>query len=76
MLLVCIFLIDFSLWLIFHCKPGNDGIRSLAIKFLEMIILLYTPDPNGPSQPTSFELNDGKETFNPNYSFIMEIWQT
>lgn len=76
MLLVCIFLIDFSLWLIFHCKPGNDGIRSLAIKFLEMIILLYTPDPNGPSQPTSFELNDGKETFNPNYSVIMEIWQT
>lgn len=41
-----------------------------------MIILLYTPDPNGPSQPTSFELNDGKETFNPIYSFITEIWQS
>ncbi|MCL7032904.1 hypothetical protein MKW94_018386 [Papaver nudicaule] len=32
-------------------KNGTDGIRLLAIKFVEAIVLLYTPDPNGSSEP-------------------------
>ncbi|KMZ75469.1 putative Symplekin [Zostera marina] len=32
-------------------QPGSDGIRLLAIKFLEEMILLYTPDPSGSSNP-------------------------
>ncbi|KAL5995598.1 hypothetical protein ACLOJK_025662 [Asimina triloba] len=32
-------------------QPGSDGVRLLAVKFIEALILLYTPDPNGSSQP-------------------------
>ncbi|KAG9453394.1 hypothetical protein H6P81_006298 [Aristolochia fimbriata] len=32
-------------------QPGSDGVRLLAIRFVEVVVLLYTPDPNGPSQP-------------------------
>ena len=42
----------------FFCKAGNDGIRLLAIKFIEVMILLYTPDPNVPSDPPK-EAGDG-----------------
>ncbi|KAF6153639.1 hypothetical protein GIB67_027506 [Kingdonia uniflora] len=30
-------------------QSGSDGIRLLAVKFVEAAILLYTPDPNGSS---------------------------
>lgn len=30
-------------------QPGNDGIRLHAIKFIEAFVLLYTPDPDLPS---------------------------
>ncbi|KAL7225957.1 hypothetical protein ACSBR1_021165 [Camellia fascicularis] len=29
-------------------QPGSDGTRLLALKFVEAIILLYTPDPKPP----------------------------
>ncbi|XP_078445318.1 HEAT repeat-containing protein isoform X2 [Wolffia australiana] len=32
-------------------QPGNEGVRLLAIKFTEAMILLYTPDPSAPSEP-------------------------
>ncbi|XP_048320157.2 uncharacterized protein LOC107405425 isoform X2 [Ziziphus jujuba] len=34
---------------------GSGGTRLLALKFVEAIILLYTPDPNGSSEPPSVE---------------------
>lgn len=32
-------------------EPGSDGRRLLALKFMETVVLLYTPDPNGSSDP-------------------------
>ncbi|XP_068636580.1 uncharacterized protein [Aristolochia californica] len=32
-------------------QPGSDGVRLLAVRFIEVMVLLYTPDPNGSSQP-------------------------
>ncbi|KAF8394916.1 hypothetical protein HHK36_018855 [Tetracentron sinense] len=46
-------------------KPGSDGVRLLAVKFVEAIILLYTPDPNGSSEPPPRQSLEGKtEGFN------------
>ncbi|MQL92868.1 hypothetical protein Taro_025504 [Colocasia esculenta] len=39
-------------------QPGSDGVRLLAIKFIEAMILLYTPDPNISSEPPN-EMGDG-----------------
>ncbi|XP_026425320.1 uncharacterized protein LOC113321634 [Papaver somniferum] len=41
-------------------KHGTDGIRLLAIKFVEAIVLLYTPDPNGSSEPPPHQSSEGK----------------
>ncbi|KAI3939281.1 hypothetical protein MKW92_051353 [Papaver armeniacum] len=41
-------------------KHGTDGIRLLAIKFVEAIVLLYTPDPNGSSEPPPCQSSEGK----------------
>lgn len=30
---------------------GNEGVRLLAVKFVEKTVLMYTPDPNIPSDP-------------------------
>lgn len=35
----------------FYCQPGIDGVRLLAVKFIEAMVLLYTPDPTLPSDP-------------------------
>ncbi|XP_057983982.1 uncharacterized protein LOC131168510 isoform X2 [Malania oleifera] len=40
-------------------QPRSDGIRLLALKFVEAIILLYTPDPNGTSEPPH-QASEGK----------------
>ncbi|XP_058110235.1 uncharacterized protein LOC131253301 isoform X3 [Magnolia sinica] len=40
-------------------QPGSDGVRLLAVKFVEALILLYTPDPNGSSQPPPHEAGNG-----------------
>jgi symplekin len=32
---------------------GNEGARLLAVKFVEKTVLMYTPDPNIPSDPPS-----------------------
>ncbi|KAL0926265.1 hypothetical protein M5K25_002481 [Dendrobium thyrsiflorum] len=32
-------------------QPGIDGVRLLAVKFIEAMVLLYTPDPTLPSDP-------------------------
>ncbi|KAL3536521.1 hypothetical protein ACH5RR_004982 [Cinchona calisaya] len=32
-------------------QPGSDGRRLLALKFMETVVLLYTPDPNVSSDP-------------------------
>ncbi|KAF3331748.1 symplekin isoform X1 [Carex littledalei] len=37
---------------------GNEGVRLLAVKFVEAIILLYTPDPNISSDPPTELSND------------------
>ncbi|XP_011006561.1 PREDICTED: uncharacterized protein LOC105112532 isoform X3 [Populus euphratica] len=34
---------------------GSGGVRLLALKFVEEVILLYTPDPYGTSEPPSHE---------------------
>ncbi|XP_044496131.1 uncharacterized protein LOC123218660 isoform X2 [Mangifera indica] len=36
---------------------GSGGVRLLALKFVEAVILLYTPDPNGSLKPSSDEGN-------------------
>ncbi|XP_012087848.1 uncharacterized protein LOC105646588 isoform X2 [Jatropha curcas] len=36
-------------------QPGSGGVRLLALKFVEAVILLYTPDPNGPAEPPTHE---------------------
>lgn len=42
----------------FHIlKPGSGGVRLLALKFVEAVILLYTPDPNGSPEPPTHEGN-------------------
>ncbi|KAH7677881.1 symplekin protein [Dioscorea alata] len=41
-------------------QAGSDGIKLLAIKFVEAMILAYTPDPNGTSDPPH-EVDDGSE---------------
>ncbi|KAI3857964.1 hypothetical protein MKX03_006178 [Papaver bracteatum] len=41
-------------------KHGTDGIRLLAIKFVEAVVLLYTPDPNGSSEPPPCQSSEGK----------------
>ncbi|KAG8504240.1 hypothetical protein CXB51_002593 [Gossypium anomalum] len=43
-------------------QPGSGGIRLVALKFVEAVILLYTPNPNGspeppPNEGTSIEFN-------------------
>lgn len=35
------------------CQPAIDGRSLLAIKFVESVILLYTPNPNVSSEPPS-----------------------
>lgn len=39
-------------------QPGGGGVRLLALKFVEAVILLYTPDPNGSLKPPSDEGNE------------------
>uniref|UniRef100_A0A2P2LXM5 Uncharacterized protein LOC105646588 isoform X2 n=1 Tax=Rhizophora mucronata TaxID=61149 RepID=A0A2P2LXM5_RHIMU len=36
-------------------QPGGGGVRLLALKFVEAVILLYTPDPLGSTEPPSPE---------------------
>ncbi|CAK7343924.1 unnamed protein product [Dovyalis caffra] len=36
-------------------QPGSGGVRLLALRFVEEVILLYTPNPNGTSEPPSHE---------------------
>ncbi|KAL9428787.1 hypothetical protein AB3S75_030720 [Citrus x aurantiifolia] len=38
-------------------QPGGGGVRLLALKSVEAVILLYTPDPNGSLKPPSDEEN-------------------
>ncbi|OEL15350.1 hypothetical protein BAE44_0023629 [Dichanthelium oligosanthes] len=37
---------------------GNEGVRLLAVKFVEKTILMYTPDPDIPSDPPSEATKD------------------
>ncbi|DAD49378.1 TPA_asm: hypothetical protein HUJ06_000132 [Nelumbo nucifera] len=39
---------------------GSDGIRLLAVKFVEAMILLYTSDPNSSSEPPLHQACEGK----------------
>lgn len=42
-------------------QPGTDGVKLLAVKFVETTILLFTPDPNvSPRPPPLQQSNDGK----------------
>ncbi|KAI3474213.1 hypothetical protein Pfo_029001 [Paulownia fortunei] len=43
----------------------SDGRRLPAFKFVESVVLLYTPDPNGSLEPPSDQISEGKfEEFN------------
>lgn len=44
-------------------QPGGGGVRLLALKFVEAVILLYTPDPNGSLKPPSDEGNEFHQSF-------------
>ncbi|CAN6206548.1 unnamed protein product [Urochloa humidicola] len=37
---------------------GNEGVRLLAVKFVEKTVLMYTPDPNIPSDPPTEATKD------------------
>lgn len=42
-------------------QPGTDGVKLLAVKFVETTILLFTPDPSvSPRPPPLQQSNDGK----------------
>ncbi|OVA02697.1 Protein of unknown function DUF3453 [Macleaya cordata] len=41
-------------------QRGRDGIRLLAVKFVEAIVLLYTPDPNGSTETPPDQSSEGK----------------
>ncbi|KAF5193841.1 Symplekin [Thalictrum thalictroides] len=41
-------------------QPGSDGIRLLAVKFVEGMILLYTPDPDCSTESQPHEASDGQ----------------
>lgn len=41
----------FDLWSLPVHQPGCDGTKLLALKFVESVVLLYTPDPNGSLEP-------------------------
>ncbi|KAL3654914.1 hypothetical protein CASFOL_000700 [Castilleja foliolosa] len=46
-------------------KVGSEGRRLPALKFVESVVLLYTPDPSGSLDPPSDEVSEGKfEEFN------------
>ncbi|KAK9168130.1 hypothetical protein Syun_000270 [Stephania yunnanensis] len=46
-------------------QPGRDGIRLLSVKFVEAMVLLYTPDPNTSSEIPSIRTSNVKmEGFN------------
>eukprot|EP00250_Pteridium_aquilinum_P033702 c611_g1_i1 orf=440-4438(-) len=45
-------------------EHSNDGVRLLAIKFIEMVILLFTPEPNGSIQPPPLPQKSDKNVFN------------
>ncbi|KAK9124505.1 hypothetical protein Sjap_014107 [Stephania japonica] len=46
-------------------QPGRDGIRLLSVKFVESMVLLYTPDPNTYSEIPSIHTSNVKiEGFN------------
>ncbi|CAA0836287.1 HEAT repeat-containing protein [Striga hermonthica] len=46
-------------------QVGNDGRRLPALKFVESVVLLYTPDPNGSLEPPPDQICEGKfEEFN------------
>lgn len=40
-------------------QSGSDGIKLSALKFVQAIILLYTPDPNGSLEPPSDQRLEG-----------------
>ncbi|KAF8038513.1 hypothetical protein BT93_B1152 [Corymbia citriodora subsp. variegata] len=40
-------------------QTGSEGIKLSALKFVQAIILLYTPDPNGSSEPPSDQRLEG-----------------
>lgn len=42
-----------------NTQPGSDGIRLPAVKFVEVVILLYTPDPGGSSEPPLHPASEG-----------------
>ncbi|XP_031475162.1 uncharacterized protein LOC116247253 isoform X1 [Nymphaea colorata] len=53
-----------NFWLHVH-KPGNDGARILAVRFVKSTILLFTPDPNGSSQsPPQIDADEKNIEFN------------
>lgn len=53
----------------FQCQAiGNEGVRLLAVKFVEKTVLMYTPDPNVPSDPPT-ETTEGAAYV----SFHMEV---
>ncbi|KAL6988547.1 hypothetical protein U1Q18_014299, partial [Sarracenia purpurea var. burkii] len=41
-------------------QTGSDGIRLPAVKFVKAVILLYTPDPSGSSEPPLHQTSEGK----------------
>ncbi|KAK9159079.1 hypothetical protein Scep_005653 [Stephania cephalantha] len=46
-------------------QPGRDGIRLLSVKFVEAMVLLFTPDPNTSSEIPSIRTSNVKiEGFN------------
>ncbi|XP_057851293.1 uncharacterized protein LOC131061569 [Cryptomeria japonica] len=44
----------------FAFQPGSDGVKLLAVKFVEITILLFTPDSNGSQPPLTQQNTDGK----------------
>lgn len=40
-------------------QSGSDGRRLLALKFVAAVILIYTPDPNGGTEPPPHLIGDG-----------------
>lgn len=44
----------------FNYKVGSDGRRLPALKFVESVVILYTPDPNGSMELPPDQFSEGK----------------
>lgn len=54
----------------FAFQPGSDGVKLLAVKFVEITLLLFTPDSNGSQLPLTQQNTDAGKSRNSNLAWL------